>query len=92
MAPLCCGPVLCYYYVTTVLLCQSWGCSSAPVNHQFEEVYVDTPHISAMRSNVSTFERLRRLHGLRQSLKLAAGVRMFLLLVFILVDEEVNEI
>ena len=42
--------------MTTVLLCQSWGCSSAPVNHQFEEVYVDTPHISAMSSNESTFE------------------------------------
>ena len=27
-----------------------------PMNRQFEEVYVDTPHISAMSSNESTFE------------------------------------
>ena len=49
--------------------------------HQFEVYVDDTPHISAMSSNVITFECLRRLREFRQSLKLAAaGVRMYLLL------------
>ena len=72
--------MLCYL-VTTVLICQSWECFSAPMIHQFEVYVDDTPHISAMSSNVITFECLRRLRGFRQSLKLAAGVWMFLLLV-----------
>ena len=54
---------------------------SAPMIHQFEVYVDDTPHISAMSSNVITFECLRRLREFRQSLKLAAaGVRMYLLL------------